>query len=218
MAVATKPAEMKSLYVKDSKYSDFMLNKGLLRNVASKGYVHPTQIQNMTIENILQGKDLLGLASTGSGKTGAFLIPLIESVVKDRKTKILIIAPTRELATQIYDELSSLTKDLGIYGVTIVGGMSAYNQINKLRRGPHFIIGTPGRLKDLTDRGYIPLQKIRTLVIDEVDRMLDMGFIDDIEYITNKMPEKKQTILFSATMDKKTEIIVKKFTNNYERV
>ncbi len=211
-------AQEQKLYVEEKLYKDFNVSKQLLKNVERKQYKHPTLIQDKVIPLVLEGKDIIGLASTGSGKTGAFLIPLIELMKNNKNSKCLIIAPTRELANQIFDEFYTLTKDLYLFGALVVGGVNIHNQIRKLKRNVDFVIGTPGRLKDLIDRRVLDLSNFDKLVIDEVDRMLDMGFIDDIKYIVDKIPKKRQILLFSATLDKKTEEITHEFLFNPVRI
>jgi superfamily II DNA/RNA helicase len=203
-AVDSKPVNM---FVDDYQYSQFDITKILKRNAYNKGYSNPTKIQFEAIPLIIQGKDILGLAQTGSGKTAAFLIPMINKVVRDNTNKCLIVVPTRELAMQIQDEFKDLSKDTGVKSVLIMGGNSMRTQIGILKRDPHFIISTPGRLKDLTDRGEINLGAINNVILDEVDRMLDMGFIDDIRYIVDRLNKDRQSLFFSATMNKKSEEI-----------
>jgi superfamily II DNA/RNA helicase len=203
-AVDSEPVNM---FVDDYQYSQFDITKILKRNAYNKGYSNPTKIQFETIPLIINGKDILGLAQTGSGKTAAFLIPMINKVVRDNTNKCLIVVPTRELAMQIQDEFKDLSKDTGVKSVLIMGGNSMRTQIGILKRDPHFIISTPGRLKDLTDRGEINLGAINNVILDEVDRMLDMGFIDDIRYIVDRLNKDRQSLFFSATMNKKSEDI-----------
>ncbi|MBN1373784.1 DEAD/DEAH box helicase [Candidatus Dojkabacteria bacterium] len=203
-----------SIYAEDRLFSEYAISELIKRNISSKGYNHPTLVQSQAIPHILQGKDVLGRASTGSGKTGAFLIPLIDKVLKDKLQKCLIIVPTRELASQIRTELIELSRGSGIFSVLIIGGVSMGMQINDLRRNPSFIIGTPGRLKDLYERNKINLETFNNIVLDEVDRMLDMGFIGDITLLISKLREKKQTLFFSATMSFEAEKIADTLLSN----
>ncbi|MCD4811724.1 DEAD/DEAH box helicase [bacterium] len=208
-----------SIYVEDKSYEDFNIsNTTLKQNIARKGYKYPTKIQDQAIPLILQGKDILGLASTGSGKTGAFLIPLIDKILKDRSQKCLIIVPTRELAAQIQDEFRELAQGTNIYSTLVIGGTRINKQINQLRRNPEFVMGTPGRLKDLFERGVLDLGKFNNIVLDEVDRMLDMGFIPDITFLISKLRDKKQTLFFSATMTREAERIGNTLLNNPIRI
>ncbi len=214
-AVDTKPV---NIYVDDYNYSQFDIDTILKRNIYEKGYSSPTKIQYEAIPQILEGKDILGLASTGSGKTAAFLIPMLNKVIKERSNKCLIIVPTRELAMQIQDELRQLSYNTGIGSVLIIGGNSMRTQLSILQRNPQFVIATPGRLKDLTERGSIDLSIINNVVLDEVDRMLDMGFIDDINFIVRKLNKDRQSLFFSATMNRKSEDIANTLLNNPVRV
>lgn len=203
-AIDTEPVNM---FVDDYNYSQFNIHTILKNNIYSKGYSNPTKIQYQAIPEILKGKDILGIASTGSGKTAAFLIPMINKLMKNRNDKCLIVEPTRELAIQIQDEFRSLSRNTGLKSVLIMGGNSMKTQINVLRTDPEFVICTPGRLKDLTERGYLDLSYINNVVLDEVDRMLDMGFIADIRFIIQKLNKDRQSLFFSATMDRKSEEI-----------
>jgi superfamily II DNA/RNA helicase len=214
-AVDTKPTNM---FVDDYEYSQFQITKVLKRNAYSKGYSNPTKIQYKAIPEILSGKDILGVASTGSGKTAAFLIPLIDKVVRDRNNRVLIVVPTRELAMQIQNEFRSLAKDTQIKSVLIMGGNSINTQINILRSNPNFIIATPGRLKDLTNRRAINLQTVNNVVLDEVDRMLDMGFIHDIKFIVEKLNRNRQSLFFSATLNRKSEEVANTLLHNPVRI
>ena len=203
-AVDTEPVNM---FVDDYNYSQFKIHTILKNNIYSKGYSNPTKIQYQAIPEILKGRDILGIASTGSGKTAAFLIPMINKIMKNRYDKCLIVEPTRELAIQIQDEFRSLSRNTGLKSVLIMGGNSMKSQLSILRTDPEFVICTPGRLKDLTERGYIDLSFINNVVLDEVDRMLDMGFIADIRFIIEKLNKERQSLFFSATMDRKSEEI-----------
>jgi superfamily II DNA/RNA helicase len=209
-----QPVAEDVVYVPDNKFSDFIIDPRLKQNIITKGYVTPTLIQDKTIPQILSGKDVVGIANTGTGKTGAFLIPLIEKVILNKFEKVLVVVPTRELAVQINQELRSFVSNLGIFSTCCVGGASIGGQIAELRRTNNFIIGTPGRLKDLVNRRFIDLSKFNTIVLDEADRMLDMGFIADMKFIMAKMPAKRHTLFFSATMSKEIEALIKQFLNN----
>ncbi len=206
------PLEAEVAYVPENKFCDFIIDQKLKQNIITKNYTTPTLIQDRTIPQILAGKDVVGIADTGTGKTGAFLIPLIEKVILNKFEKILIVVPTRELAVQINQELRSFVTLLNIFSTCCVGGVSIGGQIAELRqRNNNFIIGTPGRLKDLVNRKFIDLAKFNTIVLDEADRMLDMGFIADMKYIMAKMPAKRHTLFFSATMSKEVEVLIKQF-------
>src|SRR3989344_5891057 len=190
------------------KFADLHIDEPLKKAIAAKGYVTPTPIQDVAIPHILKGEDLMGIANTGTGKTGAFLIPLINKIRRSRKEQVLIIAPTRELAIQIDSELKGFTAGMKIYSVCVVGGMSIGRQISELRYQYNFIIGTPGRLKDLINRKMIHLPEFNTVVLDEADRMLDMGFIDEMRFVMAGMPKEKQTLFFSATPSSTIEKLI----------
>jgi superfamily II DNA/RNA helicase len=210
--------EAPSIYAEEKSYEDYDIISTLKKNVERKGYKHPTKIQNQSIPHILEGKDLLGLANTGSGKTDAFLIPILDKIAKDRSQKCLIIVPTRELASQIQDEFRDLSKNTNLYSTLVIGGQSIRKQIDSIKRNPQFIIGTPGRLKDLYQRKVLKLEKFNNIILDEVDRMLDMGFIPDITFLVSKLKKEKQALFFSATMSDAAEKVANKILNNPVRV
>jgi ATP-dependent RNA helicase RhlE len=189
-------------YASTHKFVDFPLNHILQDNIASRGYSAPSAIQDQAIPHVLAGKDVIGLANTGTGKTAAFVIPMIERIQYADKqyASALIITPTRELATQIDEEFRNFSKNMKLYSTVVVGGMSMDKQIRDLNRRPHVIIGTPGRIKDLINRRALRLQGIQMLVLDEADRMLDMGFVNDINYIIEHVPAERQSLCFSATI------------------
>ncbi len=193
-------------------FADFQLNSKLLKNILSCGFSQPTPIQDQVIPEIMLGQNVVGQANTGTGKTGAFLIPLINNLLQNQSQKVLIMTPTRELAVQIEKELHTFTKSLKLYSTLCIGGTSIRKQIKQLKRHPHFVIGTPGRLIDLTKRNKLRLNNFSTLVMDEADRMLDMGFINDMKYIIKEMPKREVTLFFSATIPKKLNCIVRQFT------
>lgn len=202
-------------YVSTHKFADFGFSKQLFANIERKGYENTTQIQDQAIKHVLSGSDVIGLANTGTGKTAAFLLPIIERQlnVKDKPT-VLIIAPTRELAQQIDEQFRTFSTGLNLYSALIVGGMPIERQIREMKRRPNFIIGTPGRIKDLINRRIINLEFINTLVLDEADRMLDMGFLPDIKLIVSLTSSERQTLLFSATITPEITAIINNFTNN----
>jgi superfamily II DNA/RNA helicase len=166
----------------------------------------------------LGGRDVVGIANTGTGKTAAFLIPLLDKIMNNPREKVLVIVPTRELATQINEELIAFRGALRIYSVCCVGGMGISNQIYGLRRDHNIVIGTPGRLKDLVDRRVIHLADFRTIVLDEADRMLDMGFVNDMRFIMANMAPNRQTLLFSATITSEIDRLINEFLTNPERI
>lgn len=203
-----------SIYSSETKFTDFNISPILQKNIKGKGYEYPTKIQDQAIPEILSGKDILGLANTGSGKTAAFLIPMINKLMHDRSQKCLIVVPTRELAEQIREELYQFTKDTYTYSTLVIGGANMRNQIKSLRKNPQFVIGTPGRLIDLNKKGFLRLESFDNIVLDEVDRMLDMGFIRDIEFIISKVKKEKQSLFFSATMTNTAEKIANNLLKN----
>lgn len=198
-------------YVAKHTFNDFGLDKQLAQTIADIGLTVPSAIQDQVIPYILDGHDVVGLAQTGTGKTAAFLIPVIQKTLKERGRQALILTPTRELAIQVEQELRKLTPRMNIYSTVCVGGMNIRPQISGLRRKNHFIIGTPGRVQDLMDRGHIKPGAITTVIFDEADRMLDMGFIHDMKKILKDVPEERETLFFSATMSKSVEGLVHEF-------
>ena len=206
------PAEVvEEIYVPKHKFTEFGLDKKLAFAVTSSGLTVPTPIQDQIIPEILNGHDVIGLAQTGTGKTAAFLIPLIEKTIKQYNRQTLILAPTRELALQIDEELKKLSTGFRLYSTVCVGGTNIRPQIQGLKRNNHFIIGTPGRVMDLIDRRHLRPQSIRTVVLDEADRMLDMGFIHDMRKILEDIPADHETLFFSATMSDEIQKLVKDF-------
>lgn len=195
-------------------FADFGLCPELEVNLKYKKYATPTPIQDKAIKPIMEGKDIIGLANTGTGKTAAFLLPLINKVFKNPEEKVLIIVPTRELALQIEAEFRQFAWSMKLFSAVCVGGMPIFKQIGNLKRNPNFVIATPGRLKDLSERNMVKLPTFQNIVLDEVDRMLDMGFVDDIAAILNQLPEKRQSLFFSATMPTKIKNLVSKFSDN----
>jgi superfamily II DNA/RNA helicase len=183
----------------------------LKENIAKKGYKLPSPIQDKAIPHVLLGQDVVGLAATGTGKTAAFLVPLVDKVMKQKDERVLVMAPTRELAVQIEKELAGFAKGSGFRGMVAVGGAAIGPQITELKHRPSFVIGTPGRLKDLEERRSINFADFSTVVLDEADRMLDMGFIDDMRFILGKMPQERHTLFFSATMSKEIERLIGDF-------
>ncbi len=183
-------------------FSNLKLIKPLIVALDNMGYSSPTPIQQQAMPHILEGRDIFGCAQTGTGKTAAFALPILQQLYTKRSEKhirALILAPTRELASQISDSIKSYGKHLTISHTTIFGGVSQSNQVRDLRRGVDIIVATPGRLLDLMQQGFIKLNNIEYFVLDEADRMLDMGFIHDIKKIIPKLPAKRQTLFFSAT-------------------
>ena len=199
-------------------FNDFGFSQILLGNIRAKGYIKPTLIQDRVIPVAMGGRDVLGIANTGTGKTAAFALPLIEKVVRNPNSRMLILAPTRELALQIKQDFRDFTPGLKVYITVATGGAFIREQIIEIKRGPHIIIGTPGRILDLDRKRVIKFAEMDTLVLDEVDRMLDMGFVEDIRTIVAKIPSTRQTLFFSATVDKKIEGLIEGFMNNPVKV
>ncbi|MFZ1360995.1 MAG: DEAD/DEAH box helicase [Candidatus Saccharimonadales bacterium] len=193
-------------------FADFPFGAELQHNIANKGYVTPSAIQDQAIPHIVNGRDVIGLANTGTGKTAAFLLPIIErqSGIMLRPS-VLIVAPTRELAQQINEQFRDFSRGLGLFSTLLVGGMNIDRQIRDLKRRPHIVIGTPGRIKDLLQRRLLKMDNMTTLVLDEADRMLDMGFLPDIRQIVDAMPRERQTLFFSATITPEIEALTKTF-------
>jgi superfamily II DNA/RNA helicase len=214
-AIITEEAEV---FEPEHKFSDFVVSDIIKRNIADKGYEKPTPIQDKAIPHILAKQDIVGIANTGTGKTGAFLIPLINKAILDHNEQILIVVPTRELALQIEDECRGFGKGTGLYSICCVGGSPIGAQLRGLRHKNNFIIGTPGRLKDLAERGAIRFSDFRTIVLDEADRMLDMGFIHDMRYVMGQMPKERHTLFFSATMSSEIEKLISEFLRSPIRI
>lgn len=190
-------------------FTDLRLAEPILHAVATEGYQTPTPIQAQTIPHVLAGRDVLGSAQTGTGKTAAFALPILHRLSatspgqgKRKHARCLVLCPTRELARQIAESFATYGKNLSITGTVVFGGVNQNPQVQALRRGVDVIVATPGRLQDLMAQGHVDLRHIETLVLDEADRMLDMGFIHDIQRIVAHLPQKRQTLLFSATMPK----------------
>jgi len=195
-------------------FADFMIAEPLKQNISKKGYVQPTPIQDQAIDPILQGRDLIGLANTGTGKTAAFLIPIINKILADRSKKALIIVPTRELAHQINEEFRAFAQNLGIYSALVIGGSNMHRQISDIRRNPNIVIGTPGRLKDLIEQRVLYLEDFSIFVLDEVDLMVDIGFINDVKYFVTLLPKIRQSLFFSATLSPKINEVLQGFVIN----
>lgn len=208
---AVAPAE-EIPYEPTHMFADFPFAEKLHKNISFKGYTAPSAIQDQAIMPVLEGRDVIGLANTGTGKTAAFALPIIQKLFTDPILRsVLIVAPTRELAQQIDEQFRAFSYDMKLYTTLVVGGTNIDKQIRALRRGPHVVIGTPGRLRDLMKRGELSLKNINTLVLDEADRMLDMGFLPDIRAIVEETPATRQTLFFSATITPEIEKLVQGF-------
>lgn len=210
--------EVIEIFVPDNKFSDFKIVDTLKSAIISKGYDTPTPIQDKAIPELLKNKDVVGIANTGTGKTAAFLIPLINKVLLNRREQVMIIVPTRELAIQIDDELRQFTAGMKIFSVCCVGGAAINKQISQLHYQYNFVIGTPGRLKDLIERKKLFPADFRSIVLDEADRMLDMGFVADMRAVMNAMPKDRQTLFFSATINHDIERLIGEFLRDPMRI
>lgn len=207
-------ASTESEYTVKNTFDSFNFVPFLRTNITKKGYISPTPIQDQAIRPILEGRDVIGLASTGSGKTAAFLLPLIHKIYINHSQKVLVVVPTRELALQIRDELRVFAEGMGIYSALVIGGANINRQIQEIRRSPYFVIATPGRLKDLIQRRVINLAAYQNIVLDEVDLMVDIGFIHDVKLIVSLMPKVRQSLFFSATISPKVREILQDFVTN----
>jgi len=205
-------------FVSTHSIEDLGLTTVLAQNVKAKGYTSLTPIQDRAIPEIMQGRDVIGLASTGTGKTAAFLLPIIHKIAESPTQKAIIITPTRELAVQIQSEGRDFAQGIRCHLTLVIGGVDMKRQINELRRNPQIVVGTPGRIKDLTERGEIRLANYRTIVLDEVDRMLDMGFVRDITMLIRQLPKERHSLFFSATMSDKAREVARTFLNNPETI
>ncbi len=205
-------------------FQSLNLNENIISALQKKGYTHPTPIQLQAIPHILAGKDFLGIAQTGTGKTGAFALPIIHNLSENHQKNspnqisVLILTPTRELATQIADNIKVYGKNSHLTCATVFGGVSEVHQIKSLRSGVDILIATPGRLLDLTKQKYVDYSKLKILVLDEADRMLDLGFFDDVKRIMDYLPKERQSLLFSATMPPAIETLVHKILKHPVKV
>jgi ATP-dependent RNA helicase RhlE len=210
---------VEKFFISDRLVRDLPIDSRLRQALAKKGYERPTEIQDRTLETLLEGRDLLGIAQTGTGKTAAFLIPIIEHLLHSKENPFaLVVVPTRELALQVEEEFRSMSMGMGLFSACFIGGTNINRDLQNLRRGSHVVIATPGRLLDLTDRRAIDLGKFKTLVLDEFDRMLDMGFIRDVNRILDGMKQRRHTMLFSATLDKSQQSMINSILNNHVTV
>lgn len=195
------------------QFDDFDMHDLIKKNLKSKGFVSPTPIQDKAVPHGLKGKDIVGIANTGTGKTIGFALPMLHKLITDPESRALIMAPTRELAQQIEDECKIVAKGSGLYGALLIGGTAMGPQLRDLRSSPRIVIGTPGRIKDHIERGTLKIEGFNIVVLDEVDRMLDMGFVHDMREILQQVAEERQSFFFSATMDPKVSSLIKTFSN-----
>jgi ATP-dependent RNA helicase RhlE len=207
------------------RFQDLHLNEALVRAVEAEGYEHPTPIQARAIPHVLEGRDLLGCAQTGTGKTAAFALPILHRLMAQprpphgaRPVRCLVLSPTRELAAQIGESFATYGRNSGLYGTVIFGGVGQDAQTKALRRGVDILVASPGRLLDLMQQGFVDLRNLEVFVLDEADRMLDMGFIHDVRRVIAKIPQKRQTLFFSATMPRDIEDLAASILTNPVRI
>ncbi len=205
-------------------FSELGLNDSLLKAITAEGYTTPTPIQTQAIPFLLQGRDVLGIAQTGTGKTAAFALPILQRLSEKKRralpkgARALILTPTRELALQIDEGFKAYGRHFGMKRTVIFGGVGQRPQVNAMRNGTDILVATPGRLLDLMNQNHVDLRSVEILVLDEADRMLDMGFIRDVKTITSKVPAERQTLLFSATMPGSIISLAKDLLKDFERV
>jgi ATP-dependent RNA helicase RhlE len=216
VAVA-KPSQAAD-YAAQHRFEDFEIDPIVRSNLVAKGFEVPSPIQDQTIPLGLQGRDVIGIANTGTGKTAAFAVPIINALITRQNARALIVAPTRELAQQIEEECRSIGKGGGFTGAVLIGGTGMGTQLRDLRHNPRLVIGTPGRIKDHIERGTLKLQNFNMIVLDEVDRMLDMGFVDDVTSILRELSPTRQSFFFSATMDPRVQGLIRTHSNDPETV
>ncbi|MEM8757686.1 MAG: DEAD/DEAH box helicase [Planctomycetota bacterium] len=202
----------------DKTFADLGLSQELCDQLGSMHFQHPTHIQSKLIPPVLQGKDVLGQAKTGTGKTAAFGLPLLDLVKPGEANQALVLAPTRELAIQIHKEIEELGFKTNLRSVPIYGGQKIPTQAAKLEKGCEIVVGTPGRVMDMQRRGYLPFNNFKFVVLDEVDRMLDIGFREDIKYVLSRCPKERQTMFVSATLSSDIEKLAKSFMTDPEKI
>ena len=201
------------------QFEDFNLRPQLVQAITALGYTHPTPIQAGIIPLMQSGNDVTGQAQTGTGKTAAFALPILNRIDPDQRLpQALVVAPTRELALQVTEMIQTLGQFIDVRVLTVYGGTSYTQQLNQLRRGVHVVVGTPGRILDLIKRGRLDLSEVRTVVLDEADEMLSMGFVEDIEAILAGTPDERQTTLFSATLPPRIRELARKYLHNPKTV
>lgn len=201
-------------YAPTHSFSDFNLHTLIQNNLRQMGFNEPSPIQDQAIPAGLLGKDVVGIANTGTGKTAAFAVPLLNRLMAERGSQAIILAPTRELAGQIEEQCRQIAKGSGLGGALLIGGVAMRPQLQELKRNPRIIIGTPGRVKDHLERRTLNLARCNIIVLDEVDRMLDMGFVNDIRHILGQTNQTKQGYYFSATLDQRVRAIIETFSSN----
>lgn len=202
------------VYEAQHSFDDFEIHPLLKRNIRDKGFVKPSPIQDKSIPYGLGGRDVIGVANTGTGKTVAFSVPVMNRLLNDSTSKALIIAPTRELAQQIEEERRSLVRGGRLFGALLIGGSSMGLQLRDLERGVRVVVGTPGRIMDHMQRGSLDLSEYSMVVLDEVDRMLDMGFVNDVRAILGELKTERQSFFYTATLDRKVDDLINSFAND----
>ncbi len=213
-----EPIEEIETFKPRCSFDDLEIRDVLKRAIANRGFKTPTPIQDEAMPFVLAGKDVIGLANTGTGKTAVFLIPMINKILNNPQEKVLIVVPTRELAIQIQEEFLAFAKEVKISSVVVIGGADIRKQIRNLRSRHNIVIGTPGRLKDLINRKNLNLSQFGNVVLDEADRMLDMGFINDVKMLLSFVAKERQTMLFSATFSSEIENLIKSFLKSPQRI
>jgi ATP-dependent RNA helicase RhlE len=201
-------------YIPANQFADFDIAPLIKTNLAYKGYKTPSPIQDQAIPVALKGQDVIGVAGTGTGKTAAFAVPLLNRLLNEKQSKAIVIAPTRELAQQIENEFRVIAKNSGLFSVLLIGGTNMGGQLRDLRYFPRIVIGTPGRIKDHLQRNTLKLHDFNIVVLDEVDRMLDMGFVHDVTQILESVSQTRQSFFFSATMDSRVRSLINNFSSN----
>ena len=209
---------MSELFETGTPFSELGLNEKLLEGIAKAGFEHPTKIQAELIPRVLKGLDVMAQSKTGTGKTVAFGLPIIQSLVPDVPIQSLILVPTRELATQVTAELRNIGQFANVNVTAVYGGQKISIQVDRLARGPGIVVGTPGRVMDMHRRGHLPYDNVRFAVLDEVDEMLDIGFRDDIRKILGAMSHKRQTIFVSATISSEIERLARQYMRDPEKL
>lgn len=211
---AAQPITETETYTPMHSFGDFEVNHLLKANLGDKGFLEPTPIQDQTIPLALEGYDVIGIANTGTGKTAAFALPILHQLMVFADSRALIVAPTRELAQQIEQECRSIGKGSGLNGALLIGGSAMGPQLRDLRAKPRIVIGTPGRIKDHLRQGTLNLASFNIAVLDEVDRMLDMGFVNDVREILNNLATERQSLFFSATLDMRVKNLIHSFARD----
>lgn len=201
-------------YAATHQFSDFVVAPVLQQNIQAMGFQTPSPIQDQAIPHGLAGRDIVGIANTGTGKTAAFALPVLHKLISDPNSYAIILAPTRELAQQIEEQCKKIARGSGLTGALLIGGTAMGPQLRDLRFNPRVVIGTPGRVKDHIDRGTLNISAFNIVVLDEVDRMLDMGFITDIQEILSHASSERQNFYFSATLDARVKGIIQNFSDN----